>query len=100
MLYYLIYEYLFPLFSPLRVFNYITVRTAVAGMTALVLGLLLGPWLIRKLKQFQIGQPIRDDGPESHHRKAETPTMGALQICTSVILPTLLWADQRNQHEC
>lgn len=96
MLYYLLYEELFPFFSPLRIFSYITVRTAVAGMTALLLGLLLGPWLIRKLKEFQIGQHVRDDGPESHHQKAGTPTMGGLLIVVSIALPTLLWADLRN----
>ena len=96
MLYYLLYEQLFPLFSPLRVFNYITVRAAVAGMTALVLGLILGPWLIRKLRQFQIGQPIREEGPASHRQKAGTPTMGGLLICVSIVFPTLLWADLRN----
>ena len=94
MLYYLLYEQLFPFFSPLRVFSYITVRTAVAGMTALILGLLLGPWLIRRLKEFQIGQHIREDGPKSHRQKAGTPTMGGLLI--SIVLPTLLWADLRN----
>ena len=96
MLYYLLYEQLFPFFSPLRVFSYITVRTAVAGMTALVLGLLLGPWLIRRLKEFQIGQHIREDGPASHRQKAGTPTMGGLLIWISIVLPTLLWADLRN----
>ena len=96
MLYYLLYEELFSFFSPLRIFSYITVRTAVAGMTALLLGLLLGPWLIRKLKEFQIGQHVRDDGPESHHQKAGTPTMGGLLIFVSIALPTLLWADLRN----
>ena len=96
MLYYLLFEQLFPLFSPFRVFSYITVRTAMAGMTALGLGLILGPWLIRKLRESQIGQHIREEGPESHQHKAGTPTMGGLLICVSIVLPTLLWADLRN----
>ena len=98
MLYYLLFEQLFPLFSPFRVFSYITVRTAMAGMTALGLGLILGPWLIRKLRESQIGQHIREEGPESHQHKAGTPTMGGLLICVSIILPTLLWADLGNSY--
>ena len=96
MLYHLLYEELFPFFSPLRVFSYITVRAAFASMTALGLGLLLGPWLIRTLREFQIGQFIREDGPKNHHAKAGTPTMGGLLICISIVLPTLLWANLRN----
>ncbi len=96
MLYHLFYEQLFQYFSPFRVFGYITVRTAFASMTALGLGLILGPWLIRKLRDFQIGQFIREDGPESHHDKAGTPTMGGLLITVSIVLPTLLWANLTN----
>ena len=96
MLYHLFYEQLFQYFSPFRVFGYITVRTAFASMTALGLGLILGPWLIRKLRDFQIGQFIREDGPKSHHDKAGTPTMGGLLITVSIILPTLLWANLTN----
>ena len=96
MLYHLFYEQLFQYFSPFRVFGYITFRTAFASMTALGLGLILGPWLIRKLRDFQIGQFIREDGPESHHDKAGTPTMGGLLITVSIVLPTLLWANLTN----
>ena len=96
MLYHLLYEQLFELFSPFRVFSYITVRTALASMTALLLGLILGPWLIRKLREFQIGQHIREDGPTTHQTKAGTPTMGGLLINVSIVIPTLLWADLRN----
>jgi phospho-N-acetylmuramoyl-pentapeptide-transferase len=96
MLYHFLYEQLFPHFSPLRVFSYITVRTAFASLTALGLGLMLGPWLIRKLQSFQIGQHIREDGPKSHHCKAGTPTMGGLLINVSIIVPTLLWANLSN----
>ena len=96
MLYHLFYEQLFQYFSPFRVFGYITFRTAFASMTALGLGLILGPWLIGKLRDFQIGQFIREDGPESHHDKAGTPTMGGLLITVSIVLPTLLWANLTN----
>ena len=77
MLFHLLYEQLFEYFSPFRVFSYITTRTAFASLTALGLGLLLGPRLIRRLREFQVGQPIREDGPESHRSKAGTPTMAA-----------------------
>ena len=98
MLYHLLVEILQPLFGPLRVFGYITVRTAVASLTALAIGLLLGPWLIRRLRQAQVGQYIRAEGPESHRSKAGTPTMGGLLICLAAIVPTLLWADLRNPY--
>jgi phospho-N-acetylmuramoyl-pentapeptide-transferase len=96
MLYHLLYEQLFDYFSPLRVFSYITVRTAFASLTALGLGLMLGPWLIRKLQTSQIGQHIREEGPKSHFSKAGTPTMGGLLINVSIVVPTLLWANLSN----
>jgi phospho-N-acetylmuramoyl-pentapeptide-transferase len=83
------------LFSPFRVFQYDTFRTGMASITALLMAILLGPWLIKRLRQFQIGQPIRDDGPPSHQKKAGTPTMGGLLIGVSIVVPTLLWADLR-----
>jgi phospho-N-acetylmuramoyl-pentapeptide-transferase len=95
MLYYLLYERLFPLVSPFRVFRYNTFRTAFASLTALFLCIVLGPWLIGKLRQFQIGQYIREEGPKSHQKKAGTPTMGGVLISISIVLPTLLWADLR-----
>jgi phospho-N-acetylmuramoyl-pentapeptide-transferase len=98
MLYYLLYETLFPIFSPFRVFGYITFRTAYASLTALLLCLVLGPWLIRKLRGFQIGQTIREEGPKSHLSKQGTPTMGGLLINISILVPTLLWADLRNPY--
>ncbi len=85
-----------PYFGPLRVFQFITFRTAAASLTALALSLLLGPWLIRKLREFQIGQVIRHEGPQTHRTKAGTPTMGGILILTSVLVPTLLWADLSN----
>jgi len=96
MLYHLLFEELFPVFSPFRVFGYITFRTAFASFTALALGLILGPWMIRRLREFQVGQHIREDGPRSHQSKAGTPTMGGLLINVSILLPTLLWANLTN----
>ncbi len=96
MLYYLFYEQLFQYFTPFRVFRYLTFRTAFASITALLICLWLGPWLIGKLKDFQIGQYIREEGPESHQSKAGTPTMGGLLIHVAILVPTLLWADLRN----
>jgi phospho-N-acetylmuramoyl-pentapeptide-transferase len=95
MLYYLLYERLQPYISPFRVFRYTTFRTAFASLTALFLCVALGPWLINKLRQFQIGQYIREEGPKSHQKKAGTPTMGGVLIIISIVIPTLLWADLR-----
>src|SRR5258708_21476553 len=95
MLYWLGFEVLFKHYSPFRVFQYETVRTAGASLTALLLAIALGPWLIRRLRESQIGQHIREDGPKSHQKKAGTPTMGGLLICFSIIVPTLLWANLR-----
>src|SRR5262249_56829561 len=102
MLYHILYEFLYPLnhlWAPLRVLNvvqYITFRTAYASLTALLISLLLGPWLIRRLREFQIGQHIREEGPQSHKAKAGTPTMGGVLIVVSIVVPTLLWTDLRN----
>jgi phospho-N-acetylmuramoyl-pentapeptide-transferase len=95
------YHLLFPLktyFSPLNVFRYITFRTFSAILTALVLSLIIGPWCINKLKELQIGQFIREDGPQSHHSKAGTPTMGGLMIICTMLVSTFLWADLRNPY--
>jgi len=97
----MLYHLLPPLavyFGPLNVVRYITFRTAAASLTALALSLLLGPWLIRKLRDFQIGQVIRQEGPQTHRTKAGTPTMGGLLILGSAIVPTLLWADLANPY--
>jgi phospho-N-acetylmuramoyl-pentapeptide-transferase len=98
MLYYLFYEVLRPYFKALNVFRYITVRTAYASLTALFLALVLGPWLIRRLGELQIGQFIREEGPKSHQSKAGTPTMGGVLIVIATAVPTLLWADLRNAY--
>ena len=102
MLFHLLWEYLFPITADwpvlraLSVFQYITFRTAMASMTALLISLLLGPWLIGRLRDFQIGQNIRLDGPQSHYSKAGTPTMGGILIVVSVVAATLLWTNLRN----
>jgi phospho-N-acetylmuramoyl-pentapeptide-transferase len=84
--------------SVLNVTRYITFRTAAASLTALAISLLLGPWMIRKLRDFQIGQVIRQEGPQSHRAKAGTPTMGGLLILSAALVPTLLWADLSNAY--
>jgi phospho-N-acetylmuramoyl-pentapeptide-transferase len=82
----------------LNVTQYQTFRTAAASLSALALSLALGPWMIRRLRDFQIGQVIRQEGPTSHRAKAGTPTMGGLLILTAAIVPTLLWARLTNVH--
>jgi phospho-N-acetylmuramoyl-pentapeptide-transferase len=98
MLYFLLYEQLYRYASPLRIFRYTTFRTAFASITALFLCIALGPWLIHKLREFQIGQYIREEGPKSHQKKAGTPTMGGVLIVISIVVPTLLWADLRSRY--
>jgi phospho-N-acetylmuramoyl-pentapeptide-transferase len=95
MLYHLLYS-MHSTISVLNVTRYITFRTAAASLTALVLSLLLGPWMIGRLRAFQVGQVIRHEGPASHRAKAGTPTMGGLLILTASLVPTLLWADLTN----
>src|SRR5437667_4882289 len=96
MLYYLLYEVLQKYFSPLNVFRYITVRTVYASLTAMFLAFVFGPWLIKRLRELQIGQYIREEGPQDHKKKAGTPTMGGVLIVLSTLVPSLLWADLRN----
>ena len=96
MLYYLLYHTLQRYFSPLNVFRYITVRTVYASLTAMFLALVFGPSLIRRLRELQIGQFIREEGPQGHKKKAGTPTMGGVLIIVSTAVPTLLWADLTN----
>src|ERR1700682_3256247 len=98
MLYWLFYEKLFRFYTPFREFGYVTFRTASASLTALFLCIFLGPWLIGKLREFQVGQYIREDGPKSHMKKAGTPTMGGILIIISIVVPTLLWANLRNPY--
>ncbi len=96
MLYYL--HYLSDILPVLNVTRYVTVRTGFASLTALAIGLFLGPWMIRKLREFQIGQVIRQEGPATHRTKAGTPTMGGLLILVSVLVPTVLWAELTNPY--
>jgi phospho-N-acetylmuramoyl-pentapeptide-transferase len=96
LLYWLLYEKLFPFFHPFRIFRYLTFRTAFASLTALLIALFIGPWVIQKLREFQIGQYIREDGPQSHMKKSGTPTMGGVLIVIAILLPTVLWSDPSN----
>ena len=96
MLYWLLYEKLYPFFHPFRIFRYLTFRTAFASLTALLIALFIGPWVIQKLREFQIGQFVREDGPKSHLKKSGTPTMGGILIVIAILLPTVLWADPSN----
>ncbi|HLI82975.1 MAG TPA: phospho-N-acetylmuramoyl-pentapeptide-transferase [Bryobacteraceae bacterium] len=93
MFYFLLYGLLQRHVSAFRVFRYTTFRTGCASITALLLCIALGPWLIARLRQFEIGQYIREEGPKSHQKKAGTPTMGGVLIIISIVVPTLLWAD-------
>ncbi len=95
MLFHLLYSFHTEI-SVLNVTRYITFRTAAASLTALAISLLLGPWMIRRLREFQIGQVIRQEGPQTHRTKAGTPTMGGLLILAASLVPTLLWADLTN----
>ena len=95
MLFHLLYPF-HTQFSVLNVTRYITFRTATASLSALAISLVLGPWMVRKLREFQIGQVIRQEGPVTHRPKAGTPTMGGLLILTAALVPTLLWADLTN----
>jgi|TARA_Y100001949_G_scaffold169593_1_gene169709 phospho-N-acetylmuramoyl-pentapeptide-transferase len=97
MLYHLLYPYGAQI-SLLNVTQYVTFRTAAASLTALAISLMFGPWMIRKLREAQIGQVIRNTGPIAHQPKAGTPTMGGLLILTAAIFPTLLWADLTNAY--
>ncbi len=92
MFYHLLYP-LHEIYSVFNVFRYITFRTIYAAITALVICFILGPWLIRKLKALQIGQPVRENGPGSHLIKQGTPTMGGILIIFAVVVSTLLWAN-------
>ena len=97
----MLYHFVYPLhtyISALNVVQYITFRTAAASLTAFLVTLIVGPWMIRKLRKFQIGQVIRHDGPAAHRPKAGTPTMGGLLILTAAVIPTLVWADLTNSY--
>jgi len=96
LLYWLLYLKLFHYFPPFRIFRYLTFRTAFASLTALFTALIVGPLVINRLREFQIGQYIREEGPKAHQKKSGTPTMGGLLIVIAMVVPTLLWADLSN----
>ncbi len=81
-----------------NVFGYITLRAVLAALTALIISFALGPWMIRRLTELKVGQPVRDDGPQTHLAKAGTPTMGGALILASIAVTTLLWADLTNHY--
>lgn len=84
--------------SAFNVFSYITLRTMMAALTALAISFMVGPYMIRKLTDYKIGQSVRDDGPQTHLIKAGTPTMGGALILVSIVITTLLWADLSNRY--
>ncbi|MGH8535229.1 MAG: phospho-N-acetylmuramoyl-pentapeptide-transferase [Gammaproteobacteria bacterium] len=90
-------EILAELNSGFRVFQYLTLRTILGVLTALSISLVVGPFMIRRLTHHQIGQSVRDDGPQSHLAKSGTPTMGGLLILTSIVASTLLWSNLANR---
>lgn len=90
-------EYLTQFHSGFNVFQYITLRIILGVLTSLFISLLIGPYLIKRLNHYQIGQSVRDDGPESHLSKSGTPTMGGLLILVSIAVGTLCWADLSNR---
>jgi len=97
LLYWLLYTKLFHLFPAVPNFPLLTFRTAFASLTAMFTGLIIGPLVINRLREFQIGQYIREEGPKAHQKKAGTPTMGGILIAISIVVPTLLWADLSNR---
>jgi phospho-N-acetylmuramoyl-pentapeptide-transferase len=99
LLYWLLYQQGFLAFhiGPFRIFRYLTFRTAFASLTALFMGLIVGPAVVRRLRAFQVGQYIREEGPKAHQKKAGTPTMGGVLIVVAMVVPTLLWADLSNR---
>jgi phospho-N-acetylmuramoyl-pentapeptide-transferase len=90
--------YLTPFVSGFNAFSYITLRAIMGALTALALSLFLGPALIRRLTRRQIGQTVRQDGPQTHLQKAGTPTMGGALILGAILVSTLLWANLRNHY--
>ncbi len=97
----MIYYFLYPLHTSISAFNifrYITFRTIYAGVTAFLICFVFGPWIIKKLGNMQVKQYIREEGPETHYKKAGTPTMGGVLILLSITMSTLLWADLANSY--
>jgi len=90
-------DYLTQYYNVFHVFQYLTLRSILSVLTALLLSLIVGPIMIHSLRANQIGQSVRDDGPKSHLSKAGTPTMGGTLILVAVAASTLLWADLSNR---
>ncbi|NCO82782.1 MAG: phospho-N-acetylmuramoyl-pentapeptide-transferase [Nitrospirae bacterium CG_4_10_14_3_um_filter_44_29] len=97
MLYNFLYS-LSPYFSPLNVFRYITFRSALAVLTAMLITFILGPEVIKRLSSFSVTQQVRDDGPQTHLGKTGTPTMGGVLIIISILVTVLLWGDLTNKY--
>lgn len=91
-------DYLSQYWSAFQVFQYLTLRGILAAGTALAISLLVGPTMIRRLNYHQVGQAVRDDGPQSHLSKSGTPTMGGALILVAIAVATLLWADLSNSY--
>lgn len=97
MLYYLLYDVLAEHIGWMRIFRYTSMRILAAAITALLMSFIIGPWFIEKLKSRQIGETIRSDGPQSHQKKAGTPTMGGSLILLCLVVSTALWCDLHNK---
>jgi phospho-N-acetylmuramoyl-pentapeptide-transferase len=91
-------NYLAQFESGFNVFNYLTMRAILGALTALVLSFIIGPRLIERLSVNQLGQPVREEGPDTHLLKAGTPTMGGALILTAIAVSTVLWADLENSY--
>ena len=91
-------QYLSQFESGFNVFNYLTMRAIMGALTALAISFIIGPRMIKRLQFNQLGQPVREEGPETHLLKAGTPTMGGALILFSIVLSTLLWADLSNRY--
>ena len=97
-MFYYLFEYINRNFSPpgFDVFRYLSFRSALAAITALLISFIFGPKIINRLKRKEVDQPIREEGPQTHLKKAGTPTMGGLIILLSVVVPVLLWSDVKS----
>ncbi|MCX7797867.1 MAG: phospho-N-acetylmuramoyl-pentapeptide-transferase [Melioribacter sp.] len=97
-MFYYLFNYINETFNPpgFDLFRFLSFRSALSAITALIISLIFGPKIIRMLKKYQIDQPIRDDGPKTHKKKAGTPTMGGLIILLSVVIPVLLWSNLKS----
>src|SRR3989339_504748 len=97
-MFYYLFEYINKTFNPpgFDVFRYLSFRSALAAITALLISFIFGPKIINRLKRKEVDQPIREEGPQTHLKKAGTPTMGGLIILLSVVVPVLLWSNVKS----